>query len=656
MRLSRSRRRRLVLAFGAVAVVLAASGRPAAVRAQQQPGQPAPEPGVCQGCKPPLLYRGGPVLDTSNLTITPIYWAPSGYSFSTSYPAIINQYLADVAADSGKSQNTYAIDSEYYMTSGGTKTSVVYKIDAGPPINATDAFPSTSTPCDVHPPYSACVNQDQIRTELATVLASGNLPADLNHVYLLLFPEGVQTFETNARSQEVYCGIHSAFDLPGGGGTVLYADEPYITSCSAGQAPNGDAAADTEVSIIAHEMSETITDPLSSSPSWFDAAGNEIGDECNFNYGPPLGSTDQNNPQTTEYNQVINGHYYYAQTMFSNASYTSQGIGKGCLTAAYAAATTTAFKAASTTSPASATLDASDTRLPADGKSTSKLTLTVLDESGEPVSGDHIHFDVKSSDQMPGMCGGLSSADGMTDDNGQFATTYTASSDNVACIVFGIDSESGSSDWATVYQGSADSIQPAITDASLPSSITPGGGTETFSVTASNPSNTDIADARLDVFLTGDNNGTTGLKASQVHLAYSDDTTGGAFVAVPTSGETVKDGEIDAYVMPDKAADLPAGGSRTVTFQISIDSGAPDTATTGSPLHVETDLDQFDPADNSQNNLDYVGPVDVTIASAGSSGGGLPLPVIVVIAVVGAAVVALAVVLLSRRRTQAPAG
>lgn len=648
---------------GAGALLASFSGHAVPARADTAPA-PAPEPGVCQGCKPPLTYHGGPVLGPSTVTLTPIYWAPSGYSFPASYTTIVNQYLTDVAAASGKMDNIYAVDGEYYQMTGGTKANAVYNIRAGTPVNATDPFPATTDPCTVNPPYTACITDVQLKAELATVLAANNLPADLGHMYLLMFPPNAQTLEGKARSLEVYCGIHGAFDLAGGGGTVVYADEPYlspITGCSGGQAPNADPAADAEVSILAHEIVEAITDPVSTSPSWFDTAspGNEIGDECNMNFGPPAGSTDPSNPQTTQYNQVINGHNYYTQTTFSNAAYAANGVGKGCVVSAFTGIAPAAVTLTSDR-PASATVDASETKLAADGTSTAKVTITIVDSGGEPVGGDEVHFDVRASDATPGDCGTVSPVDGKTDENGEVVTTYTASKQDVACIVFGLEAEAGTSDWATLYQGSAQGIEPGITDASLPAAITPGAAATTFSVTATNPSSTDIADARFDLFITGDNNGangTVGLTSSQVHVQYSDDSTGGKFVDVPTSGETIKDGEIAAYVMPDTAADLAANGSNTVTFRISIDAGAPTTAASGTPLHIETDLDQFNPADGSQNNLDYVGPADLTVTAAGSSSpsssSGLPLVVIILIVVGGVGVIAAGIVLVTRRRRPA---
>lgn len=593
---------------------------------------PAPEPGVCKGCVPPLQYNNGPVMGaTSPVTITPIYWAPNGFSFPAGYVDFVNRYISDIAAASGAADNTYAILTEYYQSLNGAQTNVKYQLAAGVPIMDTTPYPAPRPSCSIKAPYKTCTNKTQIEAELASVLAANNLPADLNHLYVLLFPPGTQTKFGKDRSNSAFCGIHQAADTPNG--PIIYADEPYITTgCFSGQSPNNNVGADTQVDTLSHEIAEAITDPgAAGSTTWIDSTGNEIGDICSYNYGPSLGSTDPNNPDSTQYNQVINGNQYYTQTMFSNASYSANvGQGKGCLRFAYSPGSLRprALPGADTTDmPVSATVDATETRLAADGLSTSSVTIQVLDGNDEPVSGDHVHFDVKTADDTyvtddtDGACGTLSPSDGRTNANGEVTVTYTASKDNVACLILGIDAESGSSDGAVIYQGTAQNLEPSITDASVPDSLIPGGQADTFTVTATNPTSSDIRDARFDVFLTGDNNGPGGLgvTASQVHLSYADITTGGAFVAIPLLGETIRDGEIAAYVEPDKANDIPAGGTITITFKISLDASAPTSAVAGSPLRIETDLDQFDPADTSQYNLDYVGPANVSVGSQSSA-------------------------------------
>ena len=125
-----------------------------------------------------------------------------------------------------------------------------------------------------------------------------------------------------------FCGYHRAFGTDTA--KTIYADLPYeADGCSAGQAPNGDLAADGAVSTLSHELNDAITDPLELDHAWIDLAGNEIADMCDQDYGRPLGSTNPSNPAGSEYNQVINGGTYYTQEMFTNRAYEKYGHGPG---------------------------------------------------------------------------------------------------------------------------------------------------------------------------------------------------------------------------------------------------------------------------------------------------------------------------------------
>ena len=75
-----------------------------------------------------------------------------------------------------------------------------------------------------------------------------------------------------------------------------------------------------------HEVNELITNPDNNgvaASGWFDVAGFENGDECNFVYGTPQGTPGH------FFNQVINGHHYLTQEEFSNSSFFTSG--GGCL-------------------------------------------------------------------------------------------------------------------------------------------------------------------------------------------------------------------------------------------------------------------------------------------------------------------------------------
>jgi hypothetical protein len=112
----------LLLAAGAVLVGGTASavdsqnpsehflGALAAQGARAQGADPNSAPG------PNLTWHGGPVMHSN--TVYSIYWAPAGYSYQTGYSASIDSYFKNVAADSGRKTNVYAVDTQYADASG----------------------------------------------------------------------------------------------------------------------------------------------------------------------------------------------------------------------------------------------------------------------------------------------------------------------------------------------------------------------------------------------------------------------------------------------------------------------------------------------------------------------------------------------------------
>jgi hypothetical protein len=603
------------------------------------------EPGVCPGCTPPLINKGGPVMGTAaqsgEVTITPIYWTPAGYGYpeqngatGPTYQQAINQYITDIAADSGKNTNVYNVNTQY--------SSIKYLIHAGTPLTDTDVFPTTGQCTPTSTVYTACITQAEYKAELEAFTKAQGLPADLGHLYVLLFPKFVQELDPGTPavySNQYYCGVHGAF-TPKAGGTLVFAEEPYdTTSCFAINDTIGNLDADTEINVLSHEIDEAITDPLSSpNRAWNDSSGWESADECAGNYGTALGTFDSGvGYPVGSYNQVINGHDYYTQTNFDNGAYAALGKGNGCTQKLYVApAPMTAAALHSTALHASAkpadaglgsdagtvTVDASPSELPADGTSTSTVTVTVLDSNGDPVAGDRIAFSARTDDAMTGTCGtigggrlALGETYPVTNADGQATTTYTASSVDAECYMEATDLTQGDTNEAIVYQGADTGDAPSVTQ-TPPTSLEAGGAMATFTATATNPSSTDISDAQFDLYITGDDNGSAGVDASQLTLSYKDPATNGDFVDVPLTGSTANGGEIDGFVIPDTAQNLGAGASKTATFELTLAAGAPDSATTGAPLKIETDLDNIDPADDSQANLDRTAPAAVSVVQA----------------------------------------
>ena len=531
------------------------------------------EPQVCSSCTPPLIYYGGPVLSTNGargLTVTPVWWQPSGsrYRFPASYESLLDQYIHDVAAASGSTDNIYSIDTEYDDVLAGVKTYISYKISAGTPLVDAGAFPANG--CKPAPSFRLCITDAQLRAELRTVTSSQKFPTDLSHFYPVFLPPGVETEDVDgSNSASAYCGYHRAFGS--GSDQTVYGDLPYPPSnggCDTGQAPNGNLRADGEVSTFAHELNEAITDPLNPQYGWFDGKGNEIGDMCDNNYGGALGSTSGSNPSGTEYNQILNGHKYYVQEMFSNLAYAKSGVGKGCaLSEALAENPKAAGTGTGATTIGNDFADAFPTTLAANGKSTSTITVAVGDTLGYAVKGDHVHFST-GLEYGTGLCGKLSSHEAVTNYSGHATVTYTASKFNAQCWVVATEAEGGRAAESIIYQGSDVKYSPTVV-AKFPSSLRPGSATG-FTMTATNPSPHPLTDAQVNFYIYAGTGTKRDVNAGQVHLSYSTHGMSGHFTNVRLTGSTGGGNDINGYLGPAVGSTMAPHSSETIAFHVTL--------------------------------------------------------------------------------------
>ena len=130
-----------------------------------------------------------------------------------------------------------------------------------------------------------CLTDAQIQTEIVSVMALKGWTGGLNNIFFVYTASGEGVYMGGAVAYNQFCGYHGYFTQ--GSSTVLYAVIPYAVApfCQSATAPspNKNPAADSAASISSHELTEAITDPLLN--AWFDAAGNEIGDLCAWNFG-----------------------------------------------------------------------------------------------------------------------------------------------------------------------------------------------------------------------------------------------------------------------------------------------------------------------------------------------------------------------------------
>ena len=109
------------------------------------------------------------------------------------------------------------------------------------------------------------------------------MPKDTNGVYFVLTSKDV-TASSGFCTQ--YCGWHTYGTVAGSNIKYSFVGNPdrCPASCAAQTtSPNGNAGADGMASIIAHELSEAVTDPNLN--AWYDKRGYENADKCAWTFG-----------------------------------------------------------------------------------------------------------------------------------------------------------------------------------------------------------------------------------------------------------------------------------------------------------------------------------------------------------------------------------
>ena len=232
----------------------------------------------------------------------------------------IIQYWKDLAHDSGGNQNVDSTSAQYGDLSGAF---AAYHVVFGGAFLNTDPYPANT--CPVGGAVTNCLDDAQLQAEVQKFDAAHHIPADLSHETFIITPPHVEgcfgpapTFgggcSAGSLQDQAYCAYHQqTVSSP----MRFYSDDPYVTGnsgCDSGHHPNGpsDGALDGG---MAHEHNESITDPIPND-AWTNGTGSthgeENGDLCAHTY-IPIGTHNG-----VPYTQVIDGHFYYYQPMWSN--------------------------------------------------------------------------------------------------------------------------------------------------------------------------------------------------------------------------------------------------------------------------------------------------------------------------------------------------
>ncbi|MEQ1947207.1 MAG: hypothetical protein ABL995_08460 [Bryobacteraceae bacterium] len=206
-----------------------------------------------------ITYHNGPVMTGT----THIYYIWYGdWSTDATAPAILNNFANKIGGSPYYNINTT------YTNSAKTAVSNAVTL-AG---SVTDTSTKTS------------LSDADIWSIVVRSFGNG-FPVDPNGVYFVLTAPGVKA---TSGFLTAYCGWHT-YNVYNGV-TVKYsfvgnAKGPSLRSCAAQTtgSPNNDPAADGMVSVLAHELEETVTDPQLN--AWYDANGNENADKCSWTFG-----------------------------------------------------------------------------------------------------------------------------------------------------------------------------------------------------------------------------------------------------------------------------------------------------------------------------------------------------------------------------------
>lgn len=207
-----------------------------------------------------LIYNGGPVMGgTTN--VFAIFWEPTG-NVSANYNSLIERYFGDIGSTALYQNNT-----QYTDSNGDVPSNTVL---AGTFVDTTPY------------PESPLLDSD-IQNEVTNAQNINGWVSGIDNIFFVFTERNQDICFDSTLSQcasNTFCAYHNFF-----GTDTIYATMPYAASfsCNPGSSPNNDDA-DQTLNVTSHEQMEAATDPLLN--AWIDSQGQEIGDKCNFTFGP----------------------------------------------------------------------------------------------------------------------------------------------------------------------------------------------------------------------------------------------------------------------------------------------------------------------------------------------------------------------------------
>ena len=252
--------RTLCLAFASVAMMYGQLGKLIPLEPKDPDGAKNAIEGALQ---PQISYHTGPVM-LGTVKMYYIYYGNWTTPTEVGTRAILEAFASSIGGSP-----YYGINTSYTQGVGGTAVS-----------NSVSFVPATSV-VDNPPSQGAANIGPNVINIIQNAINVLGMPADPNGAYFVLIAPNI--IETSG-----FCGYHDHTTV--GVTDIKYAVIPNkknqnLGFCSAQtvSSPNNNPAADSMVNVVAHELSEIVTDP--DLDAWYDSSREENADKCKWTFG-----------------------------------------------------------------------------------------------------------------------------------------------------------------------------------------------------------------------------------------------------------------------------------------------------------------------------------------------------------------------------------
>lgn len=243
----------------------------------------------------PIQYHGGPVMPSISKVVLIWYgnWNQANKTDTPQGQQIIRNAVYGLGYDAGM-QNSYGVYADYSgITTGVNGIGGFGQYTQTAAGGVTQVSAPTLYECTqlTSSAYGGKRLTDSSVQSLVTAAAksscSGGTP-DANAVYLVLSSSDIGE---SSGFLTKYCGWHTytTMSTTSGSQAIKYGfignPSKSIGSCTyqTTSSPNNNPGVDAMVSVIAHELDETVTDPQLN--AWYNAQGSENGDMCAWTFG-----------------------------------------------------------------------------------------------------------------------------------------------------------------------------------------------------------------------------------------------------------------------------------------------------------------------------------------------------------------------------------